>query len=250
MLVLGVVFKTIAMGSSEKLIATIKEKKIRPVPRWHFLLKNSLFIGGFMLAVLLGGLAFSVVLFSIQQTDFILISHMSHSGLEFFLSLLPVFWIVMLLVFCLIGMYGLRYSRKGYKYSLARQVGFSAVLSILIGTLFFISGGGHWLEHVFAVNVGLYESVQEKKIKLWVMPEEGHLAGSIETIEENSFRLVDFHGHSWNIDFSDASVAPVVLLEAGEEIKVIGAKTGDGQFRAEEIRPWQGPGWQSRHGKK
>ncbi len=238
------------MESSEKLIATIKENNIKPVPRWQFLVKNGFFIAGFIVAILLGGLAFSVVLFSIQQTDFILISHLSHSGLEFFLSLLPIFWIVMLVIFCIVGMYGIRYSRKGYKYSLARQVGYSAVLSILLGTLFFISGGGHWLEHAFSVNVGLFESVQEKKVKLWVMPEEGQLAGTIEQISERSFHLIDFHGDSWNIDYAEASVAPVVLLEAGEEIKIIGAMTGDGQFRADEIRPWKGPGWQSRHEKQ
>lgn len=236
------------MERSEKLIAVIKEKNITPVPKWQFLLKNSLFFGGYVLAVLLGGLAFSVVLFAIQQTDFILISHLSHSRLEFFLSLLPIFWIVMLIVFLLIAMYGIRHSRKGYKFSLARQVGFSALLSILLGTLFFIAGGGHWLEHAFAVNVSLYESIQEKKIKLWMMPEEGQLAGMIDRVDEGSFQLTDFYGKSWTIDYDNAFISPMVLMEKGEEIKLVGTMPEKGHFRAEEIRPWQGPGWRGPRG--
>jgi len=38
-----------------------------------------------------------------------------------------------------------------------------------------------------------------------------------------------------------------VTLEAGEKVKMIGKQQGDGRFRAEEIRPWGGPGMRMRN---
>lgn len=239
------------MDASKKLIDRIKEQNIQPAPRWHFTLKNSLLLAGFVLAVLLGGLAFSIVLFAIQQTDFSVMSHLSHSPLELFLGLLPVLWITLLILSLLAAMYSIRHSKKGYKFSAFRQMAFSVALSILLGTLFFITGGAQRLEHAFEINIELYESINEKKIQLWVRPEEGQLAGKITAMEENSMELTDFYGNSWKIRFSDNTfIPPVVLMERGELIKLIGTKTGQGEFSAEEIRPWQGPGFQRRFGRQ
>ncbi|MBK8922193.1 MAG: hypothetical protein IPM81_11920 [Saprospirales bacterium] len=77
------------MKPSEKLLQTIRERDIKPVPKGYFILKNALLWTGFAVAMLLGAVAFSVILFCIQQTEFDLVSHLSHSRLEFFLGLLP-----------------------------------------------------------------------------------------------------------------------------------------------------------------
>jgi Trk-type K+ transport system membrane component len=63
--------------------------------------------------MLLGAVAFSVILFCIQQTEFDLVSHLSHSRLEFFLGLLPFFWIVSLILFLVVAMTSFKHSGKG-----------------------------------------------------------------------------------------------------------------------------------------
>ncbi len=234
------------MEGSEKLLAKIKGQQIKPKPKWQFWAQRSLAGAGFALAVLLGALAFSILLFAIQQTDFNVLSHLGHSHLELFLGLLPFFWIGLLILALLTGMYGIRHSARGYKFTLARQMGYSAALSILLGALFFITGGASYLEKAFAIQVSLYESIQEKKIKLWMMPEQGQLAGQIMEVSPSALQLVDFFGKRWTIDYDSAFVPPVVLLESGEEIKLLGKKHGNNLFVAEDIRPWQGPG--SRNG--
>ena len=230
------------MKPSEKLIQAIKEQEIKPVPRWRFTLKNSLLLGAFLLAVLLGALAFSVVLFAVQQTDFSVVSHLTHSRLELFLGLLPFFWIIMLIIFLVAAIYSIQYSPKGYKFTTAKLVGYSAALSILLGTLFFITGGAQRLEHAFALNVSLYESVQEKKVQLWSMPEDGYLSGRIEEVGMGTIQLKDFQGKLWTVHHESAFMPPSVLLEHGEQIKLMGEMTGKGEFSAQEIRPWGGFG--------
>lgn len=228
------------MKPSEKLIQKIREQGVTPVPRWRFTLNNVLLWSAFAAASLLGALAFSIILFAVQQTDFQVISHLSHSRLELFLGLLPFFWIILLIIFLIIAIYSVQYAPKGYKLTLARLAGYSAALSILLGTLFFIGGGAQRIEQAFALNVGLYESIQEKKIKLWSMPEEGYLSGEIEQSSMGAFQLKDFEGQVWTVKYEGAFIPPVVLLERGEKVKLIGTIAGPGRFLASEVRPWGG----------
>ncbi len=230
------------MKGSEKLIESIKQQDLKPVPKWQFSLKNSLLWAGFLLAVVLGALAFSVILFAIQQTDFNVLTHLSHSGLEMFLGLLPFVWIAILILFLGLAFFSISHSKKGYKFTAAKLVAYSAAFSILLGTLFFIGGGARQLEQAFAIHISLYESVQEKKAKLWSMPEDGYLSGQIEKVEPEFIVLSGFDKKQWKILYEDAFIPPVVRLEIGEAIKLIGKMTGDGEFTAEEIRPWGGRG--------
>lgn len=234
--------KNKGMKGSEKLIETIKQQAIQPAPKWQFQVKNGLLWAAFLLSTLLGAMAFSVILFTIQQTDFNVVSHLSHSRLELFLGLLPFVWIALLVVFLAIAFYSIQHSRKGYKLTVAKQFGFSAALSVLLGTLFFIGGGAHQLEHAFAVNVEIYESIQQKKIKLWSIPEDGYLSGKIEAVNDDFITLKDFNNQTWKVAYDAAFMPPVVRLEQGETIKLIGKMTSKNEFKAEEIRPWGGRG--------
>lgn len=228
------------------MIETIRQQGVQPVSKWRFSLKNSLVWTGFLLAITLGALAFSVILFAIQQTDFSVVGHLSHSRLELFLGLLPFLWIGFLLVCLALAFYSIQYSQRGYKFTAAKLAGFSALFSVLLGTLFFIGGGGHQLEHAFATNISLYESLQEKKVKLWSMPEDGYLSGQIETVGTDYFNLKDFKNKVWKVQYEDAFIAPVVRLELGETVKIIGKMTSNEAFKADEIRPWGGRGQRMR----
>lgn len=230
------------MDNAKKIIDKIKSDNIQPIPRWKFMLKRSLVWLVFCLAVLFGALAFSVVLFSVQQTDFDLIAHMSHSRKELILGLMPFFWIISLILFLVLAIYSVQYTERGYKFTVLRLVGFSAALSMLIGTLFFISGGASRLENTFATRLELYEGLQEKKVKIWMNPEDGLLAGFIQEVSENDLLLEDFDGNQWQVSIENIFIPGAVLMEAGEKIKLIGTKVDDDVFDAEEIRPWGGPG--------
>ena len=147
------------MKNSDTLISKMKNQNLKPIPKWRFNLKGAVIWSSLLVSVILGGLAFSVVLFSIQQLGFDLISHMSHSKIEFLLGLLPFLWIILLIVFLIIGMISIKNSWKGYKFSPSKLLIINTAFSILLGTLFFIGGGAQLLENTFAVEIEFYESV-------------------------------------------------------------------------------------------
>ena len=236
------------MANSKNIINRIKEKGIKPIPKSYFTIKNALLWFLFAFGVLIGAMAFSIILFSIQQTDFDLLAHMGHSKLEFLLGLLPFFWIVLLIIFLILAIVGIKNSRKGYKHSSSKLIGVSTALSILIGTLFFITGGAQKLEKAFAIRVSLYKSIEEKKTKIWSMPEEGYLSGEIQSVSVygDTLLILDFKGKEWRILYADAFIPPVIALEPGEQIKLVGKILSKEVFRAEDIRPWGGRGMMER----
>ncbi|HEB62453.1 MAG TPA: hypothetical protein ENI82_04790 [Bacteroidetes bacterium] len=228
------------MGNPDKLIETIKKEKIKPKPKWVFNLNNSLLWLMYFLFVLVGAISFSVILFAIQQTDFELLSHMGHSKLELFLSILPFIWLVLLIVFILGSLYAIYYSQRGYKFTFSRLIAINVGLSVLIGTMFFIGGGASWFENAFAIRTGFYESIQKKKEKVWQNPDKGNLAGVIYDVKDGILEFNDFENKKWIINIDSTFIANPVLLEKGEKIKITGIKIDDTTFKAKEIYPWGG----------
>lgn len=226
------------MENSDELIEKMKSLNLKPKPVWYFTACRSFYWVLFIVSVILGAFAFSVILFSIQQIDFNLIAHMSHSRLEFLLGLAPFIWIISLFIFLFSAMIGIKKSRKGYKLSYLKIIVFSSSFSILAGTLFFIGGGGEWLEYSFSVRAGLYEGIESKKIKLWSEPEKGFLSGTIIEVNNVNIQLNDFANKIWNIDIEHANIPPKAIISEGEKIKLIGHIISEKTFRADEIRPW------------
>lgn len=228
------------MENSQKIIDRIKSDKIKPIPKYRFILRAVLIWGGFSLFILIGAIAFSIILFSIQQNTFDLLNHIKHSTLEFFLAIIPLLWLLTLLLILAASMWTARNSRRGYKLGPGKWLAYSTALSIVLGTLFFISGGANWVENSFSNKIELYESVEERKINMWNRPDEGNLAGMIQSIEKDTMIIKDFNLQEWKINISSAYIAHMVVLEPGEKIKIIGSKTADYVFEATEIRPWGG----------
>ena len=228
------------MDNTTRLLEKIRADHMKPRSRWQFTLWNNITWLIFIICVLFGGLAFSVILFAIQQVDFSIISHLSHSWKEFVLGLIPFFWIITLVLLLLLAIFSIKNSKKGYKFTSLSLVGIGTALSILAGTFFFISGGAQWLEHTFAVKVSSYEGIQERKLKVWSVPEDGFLSGTIISAGDSIFELEDFNGKTWIIDFTAADKVPAVGIIDGEKIKLTGKMTSEKTFKADLIRPWGG----------
>ncbi len=228
------------MGNPDKIIETIKKNKIKPKPKWLFNLSNISVWVIYFLFVLIGAISFSIILFAIQQTDFELLSHIGHSKLELFLSILPFFWLVLLIIFIFGSLYAIYYSQKGYKFTFSKLIAINVGLSIIIGTAFFIGGGAAWFENAFAIRTGFYESIQKRKEKIWQNPDKGNLAGVIYKVKNEILEFNDFDKNKWTIYIDSAFVANAVSLEKGEKIKITGFKIDDKTFKAKEIYPWGG----------
>lgn len=228
------------MKDAKALIESIQNQGIKPRPKWQFRSLDIIIWFSYILFIIFGAIAFAVVLFAIQQSELSLISHMSHSRMEMILALLPFIWIAFSVLFLIGAVFSIQRSWKGYKFSIFRLVWISLLLSILLGTFIFISGGGGALEKSFAMQMTAYESIHDRKMEVWSRPQEGFLSGVIQTTSDESFQIEDFQGNTWDIYFEGAFVAPIVLLEPGEMIKLKGMVSAKRSFKAEEIRPWGG----------
>jgi hypothetical protein len=181
-------------------------------------------------------------LFAIQQADFDLLKHLSHSISEFILGITPVIWLFSLIIFLILTMLVIKNSKKGYKYTLSNLIAFSISFSVLIGTLFFISGGAQYLENSFATQFSSYQSIESLKMNRWSHPENGYLSGNIIKISESEIVIEDFNKQKWQVDISNAKVRGNKAIEEGMKIKFIGAQTNHDHFEADEIRHWGGNG--------
>lgn len=238
------------MNNFDKILEKIEHQHIEPTPKWYFQFKNFGFWCLFTCSILIGSMSFSIILYSIQQTDFVLISHFSHSSWESILVLLPYFWLILLLVFSILAFFSFKNFKKAYKYSLVSILTLSVFLSILLGTLSFISGSASFLERKFADQVEIYNSIEEKKLQHWMQPENGFLAGTIVDAKLDTLIIKDFNQKQWQIYYHNIFIPPVLELTEGEQIKIMGEKTASSVFNATEIRPWKAYGKSQSHGKK
>jgi hypothetical protein len=226
------------MKNADKMINKIKSDQIQPLPRSRFLLRKALVWFAYSAFLIVGAISFSIILYAIQQSSFDLLEHIDDSGLEFFLVLFPIVWLITLIFFLLASIWTVKNSKKGYKWSSGKWLGYTTTLSLVIGTLFFISGGAQWFEKSFANQVEVYQSIEERKIKVWSNPEKGNLSGEIKDLNKDTIYITDFSSHRWKILTGEAFVAPMVILEEGERIKINGEMIDDKTFRASDIRPW------------
>ena len=226
------------MKNSQKLLEKIQSKKIPQRSRWQFTVKNIFFWTLFAFSIIIGGLSFSVILFAFSQADFDLLSQITDSRIELLLGLLPFFWILSCVAFLLISIFGIRHTKTGYRYSPLLVFGSSIVLSIVLGTILFFSGGAERMERIFSETVPAYRSLQERKISRWSLPENGFLSGKIIGKEENLI-IEDWSGKKWEIDLKNAIIKGRLSLEKDEEIKIIGKMSESDIFIATQIGPWE-----------
>lgn len=222
----------------EKTLNKIKKEHITPIPKWQFVLKKSFFWFVFGLMIVLGSLAFGIILLQINGLEWDVYSLLSGSLLTFVMTVLPYFWFVLMCAFLALAYVHFRGSKTGYKYRPFLIVGLSLLISIVLGGLLYATGLSNRVENVLRM-LPYYTEMQNMRSKMWMRPERGILAGEIlEMYERDGFLLEDLEGSEWDIDAERAFIRHMVQLRVGVKVKIIGEKLGDANFRAVEIRPW------------
>ncbi len=226
---------------SDKIVSEIKEKKIRPKPKWIFLLKDYFIWSIFGISVVIGGLAFVVILFLLTTNDWDVYKHLGRDPSLYFLTMLPRIWIGTLILFLLIAYYNYRHTKKGHRYKTYVIVLGSVLGSVVIGTVLFFTGLGSRIEESFASVLPYYGGFMEHRMKIWTQPQKGLLAGEIIKVKSKNILLIeDFKKNVWKVDISNALWRRRRIVGIGDKIKIIGVEKSGNVFIAREIRPWIG----------
>lgn len=221
---------------SQNILDKIKKEQIKPTPKWHFLLKKWLFWVFFVISIVIGSLAFGVMLRLLVHSDWDLAPMLCGSYWRCFFQNLPYFWLLFLLAFIGLAYYHFRHTTTGYRYKSFWIVGGSVVISMLIGFTFFTIGVARHTEEIAEKHLPYYDKMVKHRRDVWQQPEKGHLAGKVVEVKPRKFlMLIDFGKKKWEVTISKKHPP----IKQGMRIKVIGVQIGDGKFEAKEIRPWR-----------
>jgi len=226
---------------SNEVLKKIKDNNIKPKPLWYFITKNYFIWSVFGISIILGSLAFSMVLFIIKQLDWDIYHYIGNSFLKTVFISFPYLWLIFLILFTGVAYYNFIHTKRGYRFKLISILLISLVISITLGTGLYFNGFSERLENVFSEKIPYYNRLVYSCEEQWMKPERGLLAGTIIEIglPENIFILMDLDNNRWTIEAGKViwkgKTAPVI----GLKIKLIGTLIDENNFKAMEIRPWQ-----------
>lgn len=229
-------------NSIDRALDQIRGEHITPRPRWEFMVEN---IFKWILSVLSGiiGALFLVFMFNVLGgTDWDLRMKMKLGIWKLVLLILPPVWVIFLIVSVVLAYLLFRSTRYGYRYS-----GTSASLIVLgviavVGVVsFFLKADkliGNRMPNIIP-GYGQAALIQEQ---LWSHPENGLLGGEIVRYEKNNNMLMvrDSQGAVWAVTLNQniKIPKPIQRVMVDKRVKIVGEKTGELQFQARELRPW------------
>ncbi|MFA5134556.1 MAG: hypothetical protein WC505_02080 [Patescibacteria group bacterium] len=231
---------------TNKILDTIKEKRITPKPRWQFLLKQGLVVAVTVLSAIIGSLSFSVMLFRLVNNDWDVVRFLDRSPVQYAFSTLPYVWIILLILFIGLAYYNARHARGAYRHQAYWFIAGSVLVSVVFGSVFYAFGVAPRI-HTFAEGVPVFRDFIQDRDRLWLKADTGLLAGEITELfgGDELFELVDFNGAYWIVIPSDNYVPPPAFfkIEEGVQVRMVGEQLDANQFEAELVMPYHiGPG--------
>lgn len=232
--------KNIANSSlGKKVLEKIQMQKVKPSPRWVFLLKNySAWVIG-VLSLVIGSLASSVVFYMLMNNDWDVYKNVDDNLFSFILLTLPYFWMILLVLLIIVTDYNLKNTKKGYRYSTVIVFITTFSVSIFIGAILYNFEVGRIIDNAFADKVPVYEAMFHKmnhRKKIWMNPDRGLLIGIVSDSENgNNFVIKDFQNNTWMIITEQAEFIGKTEMITGDGVRIIGKREGDNLFRAMKI---------------
>lgn len=237
----------------------IKSKKIKPEPKWIFALKNYFVWFVSALSIVIGSLAFSVIIYMLKNSDWDIYENINGSLFKFVLVTLPYFWIAFLVFFVFIADYNLKHTKSGYKYQVYFFTAVSVGISIFLGLFMHNFGVGRIIDDAFAERIPIYKSTINKMHKrgmMWNRPSEGFLSGVIISVDdEKNIRIRDMHNFVWNIYREDTYAEKEIRLALNTGVRLFGKEIANDEkvnseeksFLAEKILPLPNMPWMKRN---
>jgi hypothetical protein len=224
---------------SQQVLETIEKEQIKPWPRYAIFLRRSVFWTFTVFALVIGGIAVSVTIFSIANAEWDLLQK-NMGGWKYFLLAVPYVWLVLFAGFVALAHFNLRHTKFGYRFSVLKAITVYLVVTIFAGSLMYRLGAGANIEELIAESNSYYHYLPGTRF-IWSQPENGMLGGQIREIGEGrAFILVDQGGHEWQVTVSGTFSGQFEF--PGAKIKMVGARIGTSSFQAVEIRSWCGCG--------
>jgi len=230
------------LNLSEKILEKIEDKKIKPVAKWEFLVKEYAIWFGFIFSIILGVLAVSLSLLILSVSNLDLVQYMPGSTSSFYLSHIPfpLLWFLIFIIFILLAEFSFKHTKRAYKFTLIQIIVVNLIATLFLGFAVNAMGISRKLDRVAVDNLPMYETFgMRRQIEFWTQSEKGFLAGEVQSIQAtNKFKLEDLHGQNWDIVLvQDLGEQPV--LKRGDLVKLLGEVENESVFKANHLRLWE-----------
>lgn len=226
---------------SQKVIEKIKKEHLSPKASWYFALVRTLVLTALAVFILAGALSFGIIFELIRQFEIARLLGIPR-GLNIVLMSLPYLWIIFVVFFLVLALADFARTRHGYKYRLFHIFIALFLVMVFLGAFFHVFGFCDQIEAYLERQLPFYSRIVVTPQGVWSRPDDGLLSGMIIGNDSvlDQLELRDWRADTWDVDYTKATIIPPVKNVPGEMIKVIGQKEPNHNFRAVEIRPWNG----------
>ncbi len=221
----------------------IEAEQMTPRPRYTFVVWECLVWSLWLLSVVIGAAALAVLFYVGMNATYALYEVTHQNFLTFLFAILPYIWVILLALVAYLAVYGLRHTKRGYRYSAVELVGSSLVLSLAGGVLFHYVGFGHMLDQSLGRQIAQYMSMEKMELKMWQMPTSGRLVGMVVPRPESMSRdailqFADKDGARWTLSSTELSDYELELLVTKSRVRLLGTSTAPQVFHVCAVFPW------------
>lgn len=229
---------------SKRVLEKIKKSDLKPIPKWHFMLKSSFIWGLFVVNLLLGAIGFAVIIYLLVNNDAVWDFSLTKNIIQWILLAIPLVWVVLTVFFLFVAYYNFKHTEGAYKTSVWSKGLINIGIAAFLGLILYTSGFSVKLNRILSDTIPFYSHALDIREAVWMRPQEGFLSGDIVSINEDKrlIELKDLNGNVWSVEYASATVRYWVVLDVGERIKILGTVVAESTFKASEIRPWEGLG--------
>lgn len=220
----------------KKVLNAIEQQRLVPRPYFVFFAKRSVFWSLTVLSIVLGALSVAVLLFAISDYYATRWRTFDNLPLDDLIVSIPAVWLILMPFFMASAYFGVRHTRRGYRFQPTSILALCLAASISLGVLFHFFEAGRLVNDLLAANIASYREQTDVPFYKWSRPDEGFLGGTVENVDgTRSLRLKDFHDKDWLIDISGAVITLDNAIEDEGDIAIRGVRTGPSEFRAQTI---------------
>lgn len=218
---------------SKNILEKIKKEKIKPRPRWQFILLHILLLALFVISIFLGSIVTGMIIREIQTTTWGFVPHLPGMT-PISLLIIPMIWLITLGLVTFTAFEIFKKTKKGYKYRPGAVMGISIVASIVLGLVVYNTDVPDELECAMANNLPPYAGLREQVESVWDADDGPFMLGEIVTLGDDGVTVLSNRdGEQWTLNLPEELFEG---LEAGREIIVMGIRN-DGQiFEVEDLQ--------------
>lgn len=225
---------------SESIVQTLDERNLNPRPRWHFLLKRSVFWSVAGISILLGGVAVAAIIFVFLDHDTGAAHYLNQDLAEDILLTIPYLWLITFALLIALTRMSIRYTKGGYRYGILQVAGIAFVASFILGIIMNKFDVGDKVDEYLNESIPYYDSLVYTSKDQWSQPEKGLLGGTVNSIvDQNNIVLNDSKHRQWKIDLSSTYDGDMPTIKQGDVVKIVGKDMGNNIFKAEEVFVWK-----------